>query len=468
MKDWQDTAIAVRRLIFGEVELMKRFKTASACLLLVSLSLMPVQALAGQVMKTTIDLRLREAPTTASETLEIIPKGTSLDIFSTTGTWAKTSYNSNSGYAGLKYLAPTAQSRMGVVKTTLNLRSAPSLTATILRTIPSYTPIPLYEKSGTWVKTVWSGTIGWVSLNYTKPIDGLPRMKTTTNLRLRTGPSTSYPILKTVPSGTSIPVLTTSNGWVKTWIFGMTGWMSQSYLTSVKFPILRPDVPPDWIIYYSNAKMEWSHTYPQDYHYGYPELDSHYRYSDGKVHLTFDAGFENGLTAGFLDVLKAKNVKARFYLTGTYLRDHPTLVKRMLNEGHQVGNHSWSHPDTVDLMADSIALVYNDLMRWENQYKAAIGQSPARWYYRPPSGIFSERTLGLVHWMGYTTELYQVALRDWDPENQLSPEVTLESLLNQTKQGSIVLLHVVSSSDLEVLGKYIDTIRAKGWSFALP
>src|SRR5690606_16943385 len=118
--------------------------------------------------------------------------------------------------------------------------------------------------------------------------------------------------------------------------------------------------------------------------------------------------------------------------------------------GHQVGNHSWSHPDTVDLMADSMALVYNDLMRWENQYQAAIGQSPARWYYRPPSGIFSERTLGLVHWMGYTTELYQVALRDWDPENQLSPEVTLESLLNRTKQGSIVLLHVVSSSDLEV------------------
>ncbi|MPN54545.1 hypothetical protein SDC9_202216 [bioreactor metagenome] len=70
--------------------------------------------------------------------------------------------------------------------------------------------------------------------------------------------------------------------------------------------------------------------------------------------------------------------------------------------------------------------------------------------------------------MGYTTELYQVALRDWDPENQLSPEVTLESLLNQTKQGSIVLLHVVSSSDLEVLGEYIDTIRTKGWSFALP
>lgn len=70
--------------------------------------------------------------------------------------------------------------------------------------------------------------------------------------------------------------------------------------------------------------------------------------------------------------------------------------------------------------------------------------------------------------MGYTTELYQVALHDWDPADQLTPEVTLLSLLNQTKAGSIVLLHRVSSSDLAVLGTHIDRIRATGWQFTLP
>lgn len=85
------------------------------------------------------------------------------------------------------------------------------------------------------------------------------------------------------------------------------------------------------------------------------------------------------------------------YLTGLYLKANPATVRRMVSEGHQVGNHTWSHPDAVDLMADSLQAVYDDLRNWEEQYKLIVGSNPSRWYYRPPSGIFSERTLGLAY-----------------------------------------------------------------------
>lgn len=444
-------------------------RSAKRCLsVLLLVVMLPIQAMAGQVMKTTIDLRLRESPSTTSAILEVIPQSTELEILSTTGTWARTEYLDEVGYAGLRYLAPVADSIMNMVTINLNLRASPSLSGTVLTVIPRYTPIPVFERSGGWIKTVWSGYVGWVSYQYTKSVSSLPKLVTTSSLRLRSGPSTGYAIILTAPAGTIVPVLTTSGGWVKTWIFGKAGWMSQTYLKPFDPPPLRPTSPPSWILDYSNAKMEWSHTYPQDYQYGFPEMDSHYRYEDGKVHLTIDSGYEYGLTEDFLDVLKAKNVKARFYVTGPYMKANPLTIKRMISEGHQVGNHSWSHPDTVDLMADSLQLVYDDLRKWESQYQLVTGSYPSRWYYRPPSGIFSERTLGLTYWMGYTTELYQVALRDWDPADQLTPEVTLTSLMNQTKAGSIVLLHSVSSSDLAVLGTYIDRIRAKGWQFALP
>lgn len=448
---------------------MDRKKISTLCLLFFFVVFLPVQVLAAQFLRTTTDLRLRAGAGTGTAVLDVIPSGTELEILGTTGDWAKTSYNGQTGYSSLVYLAPTAASTMTMVTIDLRLRSGPSTAYSILTTIPRYTPVPILSQSGNWTKTIWSGRVGWIGTTYTKPVADLPRLETTLAINLRSGPGTAYAIIQKVPLGTRVPVLTVSasGNWVKTWVSGRIGWLSRKYLKvpSVSF---RPASPPSSILDYSNEKLSWSAAYPQDSYYGYPDLGGRYRYSDGRVHLTLDLGYENGLTAGFLDVLKAKNVKVRFYVTGYYLRSRPDLVRRMLAEGHIVGNHSDQHDDAVDLMADSMQAVYDDLRVWEEEYRRITGQYPSRWFYRPPSGIFSQRTLGLLHWMGYTSEVWQVALADWDPDHQLTPEYTLDRLMTDTKQGSIVLLHGVSSTNLTILGQYIDRIRAKGWTFADP
>ncbi len=493
----------------------------SVLLLLVMLLALPAEVFAAQFLKTTTNLRLRSAPSTTAPILRTIPSDTELEIFGTTGNWARTWYVSE-GYAGLKYMTPTARSEMTKVTTNLRLRTGPS-TNYAITTIPSHTPIPILGTSGNWTKTLWRGNVGWVGTAYTKkvvdlpqriatarvnfrsgpgtsyPILGtvakytvlpqltlsgswmktwhggrvgwvaasytillsaLPERETTTDLNFRSGPGTSYPILKVLPEGTRVPLIQESGNWIQSWHKGTLGWLSKTYLIEPEdHP--RPDSPPDSILDYSNTKYAWSHAYPEDSHYGFPELGGRYRYDTGKVHLTFDHGYENGLTPTILNTLRQKNVKTIMYVTGYYLRTQPDLVRQMLADGHIVANHSDSHPDTVDLMAKSLQLVYDE-------YRKVTGQDPARWYYRAPSGIFSERTVGLAHWMGYTTEFWQVALRDWDPEDQLTDKETMDRLMADTRQGSIVLLHAVSSTNARSLGQYIDQIRAKGWQFADP
>lgn len=231
----------------------------------------------------------------------------------------------------------------------------------------------------------------------------------------------------------------------------------------------RPSSPDPTLTKYSNVQIDWSHEYPEDGHFAYPELGGVYRYPDGKIHLTFDLGYEyNDLTVTVLNKLRAKGVHATFYVTGNYLQERPDLVKRMLADGHVVANHSMNHPNTVQLMATGLKPAFDDFRAWEEQYKSVTGQYPDLWKYRPPSGIFSERVIAMAYTLGYVSELYDVALYDYDTDNQLSAETTMTRLRNQTSAGSMVLLHTVSTTNAQVLDQYLDYCRSKGWTFAEP
>lgn len=461
---------AILNYFSGGIDMKQNRKNLGRLLLVFTILVaLPVEALAAQFMKTTTDLRLRSGASSATSILDVIPKGTQIEIIDTTGVWANTRYNAKTGFASLLYMAPTPATIMTMVTIDLRLRQGPSTAYSILAVIPKNTPIPVLDRSGGWIKTLWAGKVGWVGGTYTKLLSLLPQLETSVDLNFRAGPGTGYAILQKIPRGTRLLVLaqSLSGSWVKTWYNAKVGWVSKSYLV-LPATSFRPASPPSFILDYSNQKISWSQLYPEDYHYGYPELGGRYRYTDGKVHLTLDLGYENGLTGGFLDILKAKNVKVKFYVTGYYLRTQPGLVRRILSEGHLIGNHSDKHLDTVDLMASSLQKVYDDLRVWEEEYRTVTGTYPRKWFYRPPSGIFSERTFGLLYWMGYKSELWQVALADWDPEDQLSEAYTLDRLMTDTKQGSLVLLHGVSSTNQKILGRYIDGIRAKGWNFADP
>ena len=180
----------------------------------------------------------------------------------------------------------------------------------------------------------------------------------------------------------------------------------------------------------------------------------------GKVFLTFDEGYENGYTASILDTLKEKDVSAVFFVTLPYVKSEPELVKRMIDEGHIVGNHSANHPNmTTETPSDA----YDEVADLHSYVKENFGYE--MFLFRPPEGAFSERTLALLQKMGYRSVFWSFAYKDWDPENQYDYDTALAKATGSLHSGEIFLLHAVSSTNAAILGDFIDTVRAAGYTF---
>ncbi|MCL1842950.1 MAG: polysaccharide deacetylase family protein [Defluviitaleaceae bacterium] len=184
--------------------------------------------------------------------------------------------------------------------------------------------------------------------------------------------------------------------------------------------------------------------------------------SEKVLYLTFDAGYENDLTAGILDTLKKHEVPATFFLVGTYIRDYPQLVTRMVNEGHIVANHTMSHPD-MSKIADKEAFA-KELSRVEEIYKELIGEEIPK-FYRPPRGIFSETNLQHAKELGYKTVFWSTAYKDWEVKNQPSKEEAFAKLIPRTHPGAVILLHNVSKTNADILDELLTRYKEMGYRF---
>ncbi len=179
-----------------------------------------------------------------------------------------------------------------------------------------------------------------------------------------------------------------------------------------------------------------------------------------KVYLTFDEGYEYGYTPMILDTLKEKGVSAVFFITGHFVKTHPDLVQRMIDEGHILGNHSDKHPNYPDL---PLAEAAKDLMALHEKVKKDFGYEMK--LFRFPEGSYSEQMLGLVQSLGYQSVFWSFAHNDWDVKNQPLTVEAQEKIVENAHPGAIYLLHAVSRTNAEVLGEAIDLIRAKGLEF---
>lgn len=177
-----------------------------------------------------------------------------------------------------------------------------------------------------------------------------------------------------------------------------------------------------------------------------------------RIWLTFDEGYENGYTEKILDVLKEKNVRAVFFVTYDYARDNPELIRRMIDEGHTVGNHTWSHPSLPEC---SIEEMRRELSDTHDYIKREFGYD--MYVMRPPKGEFSERVLECAKELGYTTVLWSFAYFDWDVNKQPAPDAAFEKITSKTHPGAVYLLHAVSSTNVEILGRVIDNWRDSGY-----
>ena len=181
---------------------------------------------------------------------------------------------------------------------------------------------------------------------------------------------------------------------------------------------------------------------------------------DKRIELTFDQGYENGYTEKILDTLKEKNVKATFFLVGDYAQKNPELVKRMIADGHNVGNHTQSHPSMPSLSAEKIK---EEIGQLHDYVKENFGYEMKE--LRPPMGEFSEFSLDETKKAGYTTKLWSFAYKDWLTDDQPDPAYAKQKLIDGAHDGAIYLLHSVSKTNAEGLGDVIDGIRAKGFEF---
>ena len=180
------------------------------------------------------------------------------------------------------------------------------------------------------------------------------------------------------------------------------------------------------------------------------------------IYLTFDAGFENGNTPPILDALKAAEIPAAFFLVGTYIRDNPEIIRRMVDEGHTVGNHTMRHPD-MSAITDRERF-QAELQEVERHYEEIIG-APMPKLYRPPNGKYSTENLKLAQELGYTTLFWSLAYVDWHVDAQPSRQQAFDKLIPRIHPGAIVMLHNTSSTNAEIMAELIGRYQEMGYRF---
>ena len=183
------------------------------------------------------------------------------------------------------------------------------------------------------------------------------------------------------------------------------------------------------------------------------------------IYLTFDEGYENGYTPVILDILKAHNVKAIFFVTSTYITTNPDIISRMALEGHIVGNHTKSHP-SMPKVAENEERFNEEINDVAEKYKEVTGQDMPP-FFRPPMGHYSQKSLAMTKALGYKTVFWSFAYPDWDVKNQPTNQKAMEMMVGGLHNGGIYLLHAVSKTNTEVLGSFIEEATKMGYSFEL-
>ena len=182
--------------------------------------------------------------------------------------------------------------------------------------------------------------------------------------------------------------------------------------------------------------------------------------SDKNVYLTFDLGFEAGYTEKILDVLKENDVKACFFITAHYVNTAEDLVKRMIEEGHDVGNHTVNHHSLPEISEEKLR---KEVMDLHTAIYEKFGYEMK--YIRPPKGEYSERTLQICNELNYKTVMWSFAYDDWEEKKQGREEYGKGKILNNTHPGEVMLLHGTSKDNMNILDECIKKIKEDGYQF---
>ncbi|HMH04111.1 MAG TPA: polysaccharide deacetylase family protein [Candidatus Udaeobacter sp.] len=176
------------------------------------------------------------------------------------------------------------------------------------------------------------------------------------------------------------------------------------------------------------------------------------------IAMTFDDGPSATLTPKLLDLLTTHHIKATFFVIGENVAEHPEIVARAAREGHEIANHSWSHPNLGKMSDDSVR---RQLQQTDDAIKNATGKRPT--LMRPPYGSITAREKRWIHdEFAYDIILWDVDPYDW---KRPGPAVVRARILKETRPGSIVLSHDIHPGTIEAMPSTFDELEAKGFKF---
>jgi peptidoglycan/xylan/chitin deacetylase (PgdA/CDA1 family) len=253
-------------------------------------------------------------------------------------------------------------------------------------------------------------------------------------LNLRTGASTRYRTIATLPYGTALTIVGTSSDWFKVKSGGKTGYVNSWYVTLTG--------TPSKAITRGNTKRKM-------------------------IALTFDAGADLGYTQQIIEILEEYEVTASFGLTGTWIASYPDYAAWIAADGHQILNHTLNHPSytgySTGTGAISPAKRLSQLEANETRIRAAAGVS-TKPYWRPPYGDVDAGVLRDVGADGYSkTVLWTIDTMGWDGA---SVDQIYQKVVNGAGNGVIVLMHVgAASRDAKALERVIQALRSRGYAF---
>ena len=183
------------------------------------------------------------------------------------------------------------------------------------------------------------------------------------------------------------------------------------------------------------------------------ELDPSGKY----VAFTFDDGPHPKVTPRILQTLRNYNIKATFFMLGNQVEKYPDLAKQVADYGHEIGNHTYSHPNLKKLTTEEMM---EEIHRTNEIITLTTGIKPTS--FRPPYGIYTDEVLHYTKQNGYSTILWSVDSLDWKSRNASAINHTVTQ---HTTNGSIILMHDIHAATADALPQLIQTLQAKGYQF---
>lgn len=180
-----------------------------------------------------------------------------------------------------------------------------------------------------------------------------------------------------------------------------------------------------------------------------------------KLYLTFDCGYENGYTSDILKTLKKNEVRATFFITGHYLTSSTDIVKKMIDDGHTIGNHTYHHNHFTK---ESSSEMLKDVKKLEDKYYELTNNKMST-FVRPPAGEFNEESLNALKENNYKTIFWSLAYVDWYKDKFYGNNYSYNNVMKKIHNGAIILMHTVSKDNMVDLDKILSTLIRDGYLF---